>query len=58
MKERRRFWDYYRAIEDDLIAASRYVDIVKDNLCCYSIEFARLLLVVCAELDMAFKELC
>jgi hypothetical protein len=58
MKERRRYWDYYLSIEDDLIASSRVVDFVRDNLCCYSIEFARLLLVACAELDMVFKELC
>ena len=58
MKERRRYWDYYLTIEDDLITASRYVDFVKDNLRCYSFEFARLLLVAGAELDMAFKELC
>ena len=55
---RRPYWDYYLTIEDDLITASRYVEFVEDNYCCYSVEFARILLVVCSELDMAFKVLC
>jgi hypothetical protein len=55
---RRDYWDYFRAIEDDLIVTSRYVEFVKDNYSCYSIEFARLLLTAGSELDMAFKVLC
>jgi hypothetical protein len=55
---RRDYWDYYRTIEDDLITASRYVEFAPTNLSCYSIEFARLLLVTCSELDMVFKVLC
>ncbi len=55
---RREYWDYYRAIEDDLIVASRYVEFAEANLKCYSIEFARLLLATCSELDMVFKVLC
>lgn len=55
---RRDYWDYYRAIEDDLIVTSRYVEFAEGNYTCYSIEFARLLLATCSELDMAFKVLC
>jgi len=55
---RRDYWDYYRAIEDDLIATSRYVEFEPSNFSCYSIEFARLLLATGSELDMVFKVLC
>ena len=54
----RRYWDFYRSIEDDLIAASRYVELVKSNFRCYSVEFSRILIAAGSELDMVFKELC
>lgn len=54
----RKYWDYYRSIEDELIQASRYVEFCKDNYSCYSIHFARVITAAGAELDMAFKELC
>jgi hypothetical protein len=54
----RKYWDYYRSIEDDLIQASRYVEFCKQNYKCYSIHFARIITTAGSELDMAFKELC
>jgi hypothetical protein len=52
------YWDYYRTIEDDLIAASRYVEFCQANYQCYSVEFARILMAAGSELDMVFKQLC
>lgn len=54
----RRYWDYYRTIEDDLIVASRYVEFAKEHYDCYSNEFARLLMTAGSEVDMVFKVLC
>jgi hypothetical protein len=55
---RRPYWDYFRSIEDDVIATSRYVEFVRHNYDCYSVEFARLVVAIGSELDMAFKKLC
>src|SRR5690554_5005922 len=52
------YWDYYISLEDDLIATKRYVDFCDNNMSTYSIEFARIILSTCAEIDMVFKEIC
>lgn len=51
-------WAYYASIEDDLVAASRYVEICDANLDTYSIQFARLLLAAGSEVDVVAKILC
>lgn len=55
---RKPYWDYYRTIEDDLIATSRYVEFCMANYRCYSMEFARILMAAGSELDILFKLLC
>jgi hypothetical protein len=52
------YWQYFLAIEDDLLNASRFVEFVSDNYSVYSIEFARLLLLSSSEIDVVAKELC
>lgn len=52
------YWDYFVALEEDLIRTSRFVQFHKDNLKTYSIEFARLLLASSSEVDVIAKELC
>lgn len=53
-----RYWDYYQSIEEDLLTTKRYVDFNSMNFSVYSIEFARIVLSSCAEIDMVFKEIC
>jgi len=55
---RKPYWDYFRAIEDDLVLTSRYVEFCPANYGCYSIEFARIIMAACSELDMLFKVAC
>jgi hypothetical protein len=53
-----RYWDYYLALESDLLACRRYVAFEAANMGVYSIEFMRLLLVACSEVEVPCKQLC
>ncbi|AZQ43791.1 hypothetical protein [Nonlabens ponticola] len=53
-----KYWDYFCALEYDLKIASRYIDFTEDNFSSYSIEFTRLLLSSCAEIDVILKHIC
>ncbi len=52
------YWQYFLAIEADLDAATRYVEPCSANFPTYSIEFAKLLLTACSEVDVVAKLLC
>ena len=52
------YWEYFLAIEDDLLQTSRYVEFTESNFHVHSIEFARLLLISGSEVDVIAKELC
>lgn len=49
------YWEYFLAIEDDLVKTSRYVEFHQDNESTYSIEFARILLASSSEVDVIAK---
>lgn len=51
-------WRYFLTLEDDLEATTRYVEPTTDNFRTYSIEFTRLFLSVCSEIDVVAKVLC
>jgi hypothetical protein len=51
-------WRYFLALEKDLEATFRYVEPSEQNLKAYSIEFARLILSACSEIDVVSKVLC
>ncbi|TMA90480.1 MAG: hypothetical protein E6J74_23765 [Deltaproteobacteria bacterium] len=51
-------WNYFVALDDDLVKLSRYVDLHEKNFDCYSIEIARILLASAAEVDVICKQLC
>lgn len=51
-------WNYYLAIEEDLIKTARFVEFNNDNLKTYSIEFARILLAASSEVDVILKLIC
>lgn len=53
-----KFWEYYLHVEADLAGCSRYVELVAPNFSTYSNEFARIIVVACAEIDAVLGELC
>lgn len=52
------YWNYFRAIENDLENLSRFVEFSTDNWSTYSIEMARMFLTVSSEIDVILKMLC
>ena len=52
------YWEYFRALESDLAATNRWVDMGPDNFKTYSIEFARILIAAGSEIDSVLKRLC
>lgn len=51
-------WDYFLALDADLVTASRYVEISEENFGTYSTEFTRLLLALGSEIDVVAKLIC
>ena len=57
MPERSKHWNYFLAVEADLMACSRYVEFAQPNFSCYSNEFAKLIILAGAEVDSILGEL-
>ncbi len=51
-------WNYFLALEEDLLRLARYVEFSEDNFKTYSIEIARLLLASASEVDVVMKLRC
>lgn len=51
-------WNYFLALEEDLVRLSRFVEFSDNNNETYSIEIARIYLSTCAEIDVVCKQLC
>lgn len=51
-------WNYFLAIEAELAACSRYVEFSPSNYACYSIEFAKIIVLAASEVDSILHELC
>jgi len=51
-------WNYFLALDADLVVLSRYVEFAEANYKCYSLEMARILLAAAAEADVVCKQLC
>ena len=51
-------WAFYLRLEKDFIESLNYVEFAEDNFTAYSIEFERMLLAVCSEVDVLCKLLC
>lgn len=51
-------WNYFLALDDDLVRLSRYIEISKDNFNSYSLEFARILFSASSEIDVVGKMIC
>lgn len=53
----KQYWTYYRELENELYSCKKYVDFTLDNKNTYSIEFLKLYLAVCSEIDVIGKQL-
>jgi hypothetical protein len=51
-------WNYFIALEHDLVECSRYVEFSQKNIHTYSIEFAHLLFASSSEVDVILKKMC
>ena len=51
----RTHWNYFLALENDLIGSSRYVEFALANKSAYSIEFAQILMTAASEVDVLAK---
>jgi hypothetical protein len=51
-------WNYFLALEEDLMQLSRWVEFDRANWSCFSIELARLLMTAAQEADVVAKALC
>lgn len=51
-------WNYFIALEDDLVKVARYIEFHEDNLNVFSIELAHLLLSAASEVDVMAKCVC
>jgi len=51
-------WNYFLAIETDLIKTARFIEFCEDNLQTYSIELAHILISASSEVDVILREIC
>jgi hypothetical protein len=51
-------WNYFLALDDDVMRLSRYVELAEDNFVAYSLEMARLLAAAASEVDVVAKQIC
>lgn len=51
-------WNYFLALEDDVVRLSRYIEFTKANFAAYSLELARILFSAASEVDVVAKQLC
>jgi len=51
-------WNYFIAVEKDLINLSRYIEFDKLNLSTFSIEIAQILMMATQEIDVLLKQIC
>lgn len=51
-------WNYFLAVEAELVTCTRYVEFSEANFACYSNEFAKLIVLAASEVDSIFQELC
>jgi len=51
-------WNYFLAIEEDLLRLSRFIEFHEANFGCFSLELARIILAAGAEVDVVRSQLC
>lgn len=58
VKEAKLHWNYFLALESDVVRLARFIEFREDNFATYSIELARLLMTASAEVDVIAKLVC
>ena len=51
-------WNYFLALEEDVLNIARYIELTKENFSTYSIELARILFASSSEVDVISKMIC
>jgi len=51
-------WNYFLALEQDVLKVSRYIELTEDNFGTYSTENARILMTATQEVDVLAKQIC
>lgn len=51
----KRYWTYYLDLEKSVISTERYVEHDKGNQSTFSIEYLKLIQVICSEIDVIAK---
>ena len=51
----RDYWQYYKELEDELLATRKCVDFYKENFSTFSVEYLKLYQAVCGEIDVLGK---
>jgi len=57
-REAEPYWNYFLALEEDLVELARYVEFSERNFQAFSTEMARLLLAASSEVDVVMKLRC
>lgn len=52
------YWKYYLTLENDFLNTEKYVAIDMDNRKTFSIEYMKILQMVCSEIDVVTKSFC
>jgi|CXWL01.1.fsa_nt_gi hypothetical protein len=56
--DRLNHWRYFLSLEKEFAETLRFVEFTPSQQSVYSFEFARLLILICSELDVLFKVVC
>lgn len=56
--EVKRHWDYAELLNEELGNATRYVELDEANFATYSLEFTRIILTACSEVEVVCRHLC
>lgn len=56
--DRLNHWRYFLSLEKEFSETLRFVEFTPSQQSVYSFEFARLLILICSELDVLFKVVC
>jgi hypothetical protein len=58
VRESKVHWNYFLALESDVVRLARFIEFREDNFPTYSIEIARLIMAAAAEVDVVAKLVC
>lgn len=50
------YWNYFLALEEDLLTVSRYIEFAQENSNVFSLELSRLLLAIASEIDVIARD--